>query len=197
MHRIWIGLATLIVLLCHASVAVSGKPLLELKVGDEAYVGRSVARNDDICWLQSPDGRLTRLPLSKVSEFRKVAPQFRSMNVVDVRDQLSRDLSRDFEVSAAGSYVVAAPAGKARSYAALLDGEQRAFATFYSRRNFGLQQPEFPMVAIIFPTEQSFAAYCESDGVPYAPGLRGYYNPESNRIALFEDEVPLTLVPAS
>lgn len=195
MHRTWIATGTLFALLVHTQAAPAGKPLLELKVGDDAYTGRSVARNDEVCWLQSPDGRLTRLPLASVTGFRKIAPQFRGLSVTELRDQMSRDLGRGFEVAAAGSYVVAAPPGKARNYASLLDEEQRAFATFFSRRNFGLQSPEFPMVAIIFPNEEAFAAYCDSDGVPYGPGLRGYYNPDTNRIAFFEDEAPLTLGP--
>jgi hypothetical protein len=197
MHRFWIGLGTLAALMFQAGVAHSGKPLLELKVGDDAYVGRSVARNDAVCWLQSPDGRLTQLPLSRVTGYRKVSPQFRGLSLMEARDEMSRDWKQGFEVAAAGSYVVAAPPGKARAYAALLDEVHRAFSTFFSRRNFGLQQPEFPLMAIVFPNEDAFAAYCESDGGSFAPGLRGYYNPETNRIALFEDGEPLTLAPQS
>jgi hypothetical protein len=189
-----IRLGTLLALLLHAGVVDAGKPLLELKVGTDAYVGRSVARNEETCWLQSPDGRLTRLPLSRVTEFRKVSPQFRGLSVTEARDQLSRDW-KGFEVAAAGSYVVAAPPGKARAYAALLDEVHRAFATFFSRRDFKLTQPEFPLVALIFPTEEAFAKYCESDGMSYGQGLRGYYNPDTNRIAFFEDNQALSLRP--
>lgn len=176
-------------------VAEAGKPLLELKVGSDVYLGRSVARNDETCWLQSPDGRLTRLPLDRVTEFRKVSPQFRGHSVTDAREQLSREWRTVFEVAAAGSYVVAAPPGKARAYAALLDEVHRSFATFFSRRNFKLTQPEFPLVALVFPSENAFAKYCESDGVPYAPGLQGYYHPETNRIAFFEEPASVSSRP--
>lgn len=176
------------VLWLQPGVAVAGKPLLELKVGSDVYVGRAVARNEETCWLQSADGRLTRLPLERVTEFRKVSPQFRGFSVTEAREQLSREWRTGFEVAAAGSYVVAAPPGKARAYAALLDEVHRSFATFFSRRDFKLTQPEFPLVAIIFPSEAAFAEYCESDGMSYAPGLRGYYNPDTNRIAFFEEQ---------
>jgi hypothetical protein len=189
-----IGLGTLFALLLQAAVVQAGKPLLELKVGNDAYQGRSVARNEETCWLQSPDGRLTRLPLERVTEFRKVSPQFRSLSVTEARDQMSREW-KGFEVAAAGSYVVAAAPGKARAYAALLDETHRAFATFFSRRDFKLTQPEFPLVALIFPTEGAFAKYCELDGMGYAPGLRGYYNPDTNRIAFFEDDAAVSLSP--
>lgn len=196
MQCIRIGLAVLAAQFVSVGHASAAKPLLELKVGDQVYLGRSVARNDDVCWLQSPDGRLTQLPLPRVTSYRKVAPQFRGLSVVEARDQLSREWQRGFEVSASGSYAVAAPPGKSRAYATLLDQVHRAFTTFFSRRDFGLQQPEFPLIAIIFPGEEAFADYCRSDGMGFAPGLRGYYNPESNRIALFEDTDALSLAPA-
>ena len=195
MQRLWIGLATLAALLIHATPASSGKPLLELKVGDQAYIGRSLARDDRMCWVQSQDGSLTQLALQRITAFRKVSPQFRKISVIDARDQLSREWSRSLETAAAGSYAVAAPPGKAQAYATLLDEVHRSFATFFSRRNFGLEKPEFPLVAIIFPNVREFAAYCKSDGTSYGPGLRGYYNPETNRIAFYEDNVPVTLSP--
>lgn len=195
MQRFWIGLTALAALLFQANTALSGKPLLELKVGDNAYVGRSLARDDQTCWIQASDGRLTRLLLQRVTEFRKVSPNFRQMSVIDARDQLSREWSRSLETAAAGSYAVAAPRGKAQAYATLLDEVHRSFSTFFSRRNFGLEKPEFPLMAIIFPNAQEFAAYCQADGMSYSPGLRGYYNPETNRIAFFEDNAPVTLGP--
>src|SRR5262249_37505325 len=53
----------------------------------------------------------------------------------------------------------------------------------------------FPMVALIFASEQAFAEYCRSDDMSFAHGLRGYYNPESNRIAFFEDPTNVGLAP--
>src|SRR5262245_5577705 len=125
MQRLWIGLAVLVAQLCQPREGAGGKPLLELKVGDEAYVGRSLLRNDSMCWLQSPDGRLTQLSLDRVSGFRKLSGEFRCLSVTEVRDQLARERSQGFEVAAAGSYVVAASPGKARAYAALLDQVHR------------------------------------------------------------------------
>lgn len=193
MRPIWCSALAVLWLL--TGVIQAGKPLLELKVGSDVHLGRSVARNDETCWLQSPDGRLTRLPLERVTEFRKVSPQFRGLSVTEAREQLAREWRTGFEVAAAGSYVVAAPPGKARAYAALLDEVHRSFSTFFSRRDFKLTQPEFPLVAIIFPSEDAFAKYCESDGMSYAPGLRGYYNPDTNRIAFFEEAEPVSFQP--
>ena len=49
-----------------------------------------------------------------------------------------------------------------------------------------MQEPEFPLVAIVWPDRQSFNRACTADrgGVP--TGLLGYYSPISNRIMLYD-----------
>ncbi len=189
-------LAALLVLTA-ARGAFGGKPTLELVVADRPHVGMCLARDDHACWLQSADGRFTRIALKDVTSFRKVSPSFRSLTVMEAREQLGRELGRGFEVAAAGQYVVAAPPGRARAYADLLDGVERSFTTFFSRRDFDLARMEFPLLAIVFPDASTFARYCADDGMRYVPGLKGYYNPLTNRIALFDSDDSLTRNDAS
>lgn len=161
--------------------------LIEMTVGETKHVGKSVAHNDDVCCLIASDGRMTEIELKNVTAFRLVAPTFKPLSVIDVRDQMARELGRGFEVATRGKYVVAGPPGRARQYAELLDQVHRSFTTFFSRRNFGLTEPEFPLIAIVFPDVRAFAEYCRKDGMGYAPGLRGYYDAYSNRVALYDD----------
>jgi hypothetical protein len=188
-----ITLLTLLLVLSLARGARGGKPTLELVVGDRPHVGMCLARDDRCCWLQAPDGRLSLITLKDVTSYRKVSSSFRGLTAVEAREQLGRELGREFEVAAAGQYVVAAPHGRARTYADLLDRVHRSFTTFFSRRSFDLPPLEFPLMAVVYPDEASFAAYCRQDGMTYVPGLKGYYSPESNRIALFDDEHSLVL----
>lgn len=185
--RVRISLIALLLNLALANGACGGKPTLELVVGDETYVGMCLVRDDECCWLQSSDGRLSLITLQDVTSYRKVSSSFRGMTAVEARDELGRELGREFEVAAAGQYVVAAPPGQARTYADLLDGVHRSFTTFFSRRSFDLAPLQFPLIAVVYPDEASFAEYCRTDGMTYGPGLKGYYSPESNRIALFDD----------
>lgn len=185
--------ATLLLVLSLAGQACGGKPTLELVVGDQPYVGMCLARDDECCWLQAPDGRLSLITLKDVTGFRKLAPDFRGLTAVEVRGLLGRELGSNFEVAAAGQYVVAAPPGRARAYADLLDRVHRAFTTFFSRRSFDLAPLQFPLTAVVYPDVESFAEYCRQDGMTFVPGLQGYYSPESNRIALFDDPESLSL----
>lgn len=184
-----------LLLLAAGQVAGAAPPaLIEMTVGEMKHVGKSVAHNDEVCCLVATDGRLTEIDLQKVTAFRQVAATFRPLSVIDVRDQLAREMGRGFEVATRGKYVVAGPPGKARQYADLLDQVHRSFTTFFSRRNFGLTEPEFPLIAIVFPDVRAFADYCRKDGMQYAPGLRGYYDAYSNRVALYDEGEPLASV---
>lgn len=186
----------LVIVVADARHATGGSPLLELKVGETAYVGKKVAHDDQIFWLAAEDGRLTRLVLKDVTGYRKLDAPFRNLSVVDARSRLARELGQGFETTAVGPYVVAGPRGRTQPYAELLDSMRRSFSAYCSRRSFGLAQPEYPLIAIVFPDRAAFARYCRNDGIRASAGLRGYYHPESNRIVLFDDGESLSALPA-
>ena len=56
----------------------------------------------------------------------------------------------------------------------------------FTARGFHIREPEFPLIAVVLPDQASFLRYCQKDKVPLKPGLRGYYLPSSNRVALFD-----------
>lgn len=164
----------------------SGGTLIEMKTAERTYVGRSVAHNSQQCLFLKRDGGLVEISLPKVVEYRRVAPVFRSRTVTEMRGRLAREMGREFEVTASGRYVVAAAPGRAEPLARLLDRIQRSFQTFFSRRDLGLTEPEFPLLAVVYPDVESFADHCRADGMQYTATLQGYYNPETNRIALYD-----------
>jgi hypothetical protein len=168
-------------------------PLLELKVGQNVHVGKSVVHNDQVCWLAADDGRLTEVVLKDVTSYRRLDTPFRSLTVVEARGRLAREFGAGFEIATAGPYAVAGPPGKAPFYANLLDGVHRAYTGYFSRRSFRLPKPEYPLLAVVFPDRTAFARYCRADGVTPSAGLRGYYHPGSNRFALFDAGDALSL----
>jgi hypothetical protein len=49
-----------------------------------------------------------------------------------------------------------------------------------------LSEPEFPLVAIIFPTQKQFAAFATKDAGPDAATALSYYSIDSNRMVLYD-----------
>ena len=171
-----------------ASVAEAGKTskLIELRVGTDRHQGRVLTRDSRNVLLLDRSGKITKLPLKKVISFRTVSPQFSPLTPTMLNSALLRELGSGFQVKTTRHYVVAAGRGRAQKYVELFEGIYRSFHMHFSVRGFEIDRPEFPMVAIIFPSHSSFARYAKKDGVDAKPGLMGYYMPTTNRVALFE-----------
>ncbi|WP_197440401.1 DUF1570 domain-containing protein [Polystyrenella longa] len=161
--------------------------LVEMTVGKskESYQGRVEGQNQKFCWLMGQDGILHQVPLKEVTNFRRVSPQFKCLSTLQMKSNLYREFGRDYEIATSAHYVTVAPPGRASTYAKMFDLVYRQFFNYFKIRGMNLEQPEFTMVSIVFPDEKSFVEYCKRDGVRYSQGLRGYYQPRTNRVALF------------
>lgn len=171
-----------------ATTVQAGSPLIEVKTGKQSLQGKVIAHNEHLCWLMTQDGRLRRMEIDSVQTFREVAPDFKSWSPLIIRDRLQREFGRQFEIAATRHYLVcAATDRKARQYADTLEDVYRTFHLYFSVRGFKLDEPEFPLVAVIFPDQAAFARYADRDGVRAGSSLRGYYLVTTNRIAVFEE----------
>ncbi|MBX3438289.1 MAG: DUF1570 domain-containing protein [Planctomycetaceae bacterium] len=183
-HCLWL----VAVLVWTGREAVSA-PLLELTVGENTYCGKSLGHDDNVCWLAQEDGRIARISLPQVTSFRRTSEDFRSLQTIEVRNELRKEFGHDWEITGTGHYLVCAPKGRGRHFAQAFEEVYRSFRSDFSRRGFVLPQPEFPLIAVVYPNAGSFAARCRQDEVPFLPGLKGYYHRLTNRTCLFENEV--------
>lgn len=179
----WIGIA-----LSPCVPSAGGEPiaLLELKIGKERLEGRIAAHNEQTCWLLRRDGRLAAIRTDEVTDFHEIDPRFRPFSSLDLRDQLQAEFGRGFEVKTTPHYVVVAGRGTGDRYAALFERIYRQFHTYFTTRGFRMAEPEFPMIAVVLPDQQTFVDYCVAEGSRPQPGLVGYYLPSSNRVALYD-----------
>lgn len=160
--------------------------LLELRVGTERISGRIAAHDDEKCWLLTRDGRLAAFKTDDVTDFHEIDPRFRPFSSLDLRDQLQKEFGRNFEVKTTQHYVVVATRSTADRYATLFEGLYRQFNAYFSTRGFRMTEPEFPLIAVVQPDQQSFVEYCVAEGIRPQPGLVGCYLPGSNRVALYD-----------
>ncbi len=188
LHRLWIT-SLVFVLLATAvptQAAQKTQSLLRVQVGKNTYEGKAVASDKRQFWLMSTDGELNALSFNEVGSFKKISPRFKSSSLVQVRDDLKRRYGGNFEVAANGHYVVCGPRGRARDYAKLFEGIYNRFYSYFRVRKLKVTEPEFPLVALVFPDHASFARYAAGDGVRAVRGLMGYYHHHTNRVALFD-----------
>ena len=158
---------------------------VEVRTGKTVTTGKLLARSKDRATLLDRAGRLHEIDL-KASTFTPLNGSFQSLPTTELRNQLSREFGKDFEVGATRHYLVLAPRGKASSYAAVFEDQYATLQRYFKTRSFSLADPEFLLTAIIFPERQPFVDYVQADGAKTMAGMLGYYSPRTNRVALYE-----------
>jgi Protein of unknown function (DUF1570) len=188
MLRSFLGVLALLVPALASSSAFAARPdLIEVEAAGRTYRGKTISHDESDFWLLERDGRLRRLPIKSVSRFRSLARTFQGFGAADMRAALRKEFGRKFDVVSTQHYVVAGPPGRARKVAELCENVYRTFATFFSVRGFHLDKPAFPLVAVVFQKREQFIRYARRDGVALASRILGYYHPESNRFAMYDD----------
>jgi hypothetical protein len=136
-------------------------------------------------WFLERDGRLTTLTLADVGAYKTLG-SFRSFSTIELREQLAREFGTGFTVSATGHYLVVSSRSGGDRYGRLFEDLYRQFVVSFAARGFRMVEPEFPLIAVVLPDQASFFRYCEAEGIRPQAGLRGYYLPSSNRVALYD-----------
>lgn len=163
--------------------------LIEIELAKQKLLGKVVAQSDKNFWLMGQDGWLHMLPTADVVKFHQISPQFNSWTAAVLRDKLRHDFGKPFEIVGTRHYTVCAVGGQSsRAYAEIFEELFRSFQMYFSVRGFKINEPEFPLVAIVFPDYDSFARYAVADKVTVSKSLKGYYLRTSNRIALYEEQ---------
>ena len=171
--------------LSQSSLAAPPSRMLELEFGGRKYVGSVIAHNPLRAWFLERDGRLAPLDVAQVRQFHD-AGRFRPLTTMELREQLSKELGREFQISIAGQYVVAGPPQSVDRLAPLFDNLYRDFLVTFAARGFKIRPPETPLIAVIYPDRAGFEQYCQAEGIRPQPGLRGFYLPISNRVVLYD-----------
>lgn len=171
---------------CRGSAA---ERMVEIDWKGQKRVGTVMAHDPTTGWFLQRDGRMDPVPLREVGEFRPMGT-FRPFSAMELSEKLRQEFGRRFTVSATSHYVLVVPRTSRKNYGEEFESLYRQFVVTFGARGFRLHEPRFPLVAIVFPDEAQFLAYCKTEGVQPMAGLRGYYLTSSNRIALFEEARP-------
>jgi hypothetical protein len=160
--------------------------MLDVKVGDQRYAGRVLIHNGEFCWLLQPDGRLQQFATEQVTDFVELKDRFKAKSNRQIQEQLQAEFGPSFEVRTSNHYVVVARSGSAKAYAALFERIYMDFTLAFRARGLHVVEPEFPLVAIVFPNQTSFLDYCKTENAQVPSAVVGCYLHSSNRVAMYE-----------
>jgi len=159
---------------------------VELELDGQIIQGTPLEWSNRDVTLLRRDGYLLNFPPSKAKNYRKVSDVFQSYSQGELRTQLAFEFGRNFEVSGTGNYLVVHPRGQRDKWAARFEQLYRSFVHYFAARGFRTERLQFPLVAIVFPTERDFQHYASKTGAPLVQGTLGYYSTPTNRILLYD-----------
>jgi hypothetical protein len=151
-----------------------GRVLVEARDG-----GLLVETRDRQLWTVTPDQLRRR---------EATDDDFRPMDAEELGRSLLDELGPGFEIVTTRHYVICTNAG--RKYAewcgGLFERLLEAFLTHWRARPLRLQEPESPLVAIVFASQPQFAEFAARDAGAASAGAIGYYSTRTNRIVLYD-----------
>ncbi len=180
------GLLAALLFLNMLSPGVAGEPLVKLEIDGQPLEGRALFTSANFGAVMARDGRMWQFDPNSVSNLRATTSQFRGYSVVAMRSQLRREFDKRFEISATGHYLVVHPRGNGRQWSGRFEDLYRSFRHYFSVRGFRLSQPDFPLVAVIMPSQSDFLRYANRQGDRPRAGSPGYYSTTSNRVVMYD-----------
>ena len=136
--------------------------------------------------LLARDGRVWNFKPEEIDDVRQTSSAFHGFSAAEVRARLAAELGKSFEISGTGHYLVAHVPGQRDYWSKRFEDLYRSFVHYFRVRGFKLDEPAFPLVAIVFRNQDDFLAYARRDGAQLGANVLGYYSPLSNRISLFD-----------
>jgi len=156
------------------SFTVSGRVIIEAQDGGLLVLGQ--------------DGRLWPVEKPQLVSREAMNEPFRALSATALGKQLQAELGAGFDVVITKHYVICSSAD--RQYVqwcgALFERLYLSFYNFWKQRGVKLSEPEFPLVAIIFPKQKAFAEFATKDAGPDAATALSYYSIDSNRMVLYD-----------
>ena len=160
--------------------------MLATEVKGQPLEGRPLLWDQHHMLLLGRDGQLYEFAVADTKNSRKSAATFQGYSIAEMRNRLQEEFSRGFEVSTTPHFVVVHPRGEWSAWGERLESLYRSFSHYMQVRGFPVREPRVPLVAIVFLNQSEYYRYAAKTGEKLAPGTLGHYDPETNRIFLFD-----------
>jgi hypothetical protein len=132
------------------------------------------------------DGQLYDFNPKLAKQAQKTSPRFFGYSSSEMKKRLQKEFGRQFDVTTTRHYLVVHPKGERDEWANRFEELYKRFEHYFRVRGFKLEEPPYPLVAVVFRNQAEYRRYAESSGTPVPPEWLGHYAHESNRIFLFD-----------
>jgi hypothetical protein len=168
-------------------LAATGEFMFRAKVDGQTLEGKPLAWNSQQMLLLGRDGRLHDFNPKLAKEAVKTGPSFVPYSETEMREMLQHEFDSRFEVSMTRHYLIVHPRGKHDEWANRFEDLYNRFGHYFRIRGFTLEEPQYPLVAIVFRDKSEYFQRAAASGTPMHPNTLGHYDPTSNRVFLFDE----------
>jgi hypothetical protein len=169
-----------------SATATESPITIEALVRNQRVEGTPLAASKSNVILLKRNGEVIEFTPGEARDYQKTANGFAPYSPAIMRGQLEREFGPAFEVTGTGHFLVVHPKGQ-QQWADRFEQMYRSCIMYFKVRGFAINDPEFPLVAIVFPNRDDFLRYALNEGATQAKNYLGYYSLKTNRVALFDN----------
>lgn len=138
--------------------------------------------------IQTSDGQLHSLAASAVSPVAVDANEFAPDSAERVGQDLQRKLGSQFSIYRTQHFVIVHESSRefAKWCAMFVERLHRTYHAFWRNQGLGLENPEFPLVVVVYKDRLSFERHCRSEAGTGVSGILGYYSQHSNLVHVYD-----------
>jgi hypothetical protein len=153
---------------------IEGRPLVVAQDG-----GMMLQARDGTIWLVQPE---------ETTEHRSDDVPFAPYTADELGERVLKELPAGFAVHRTARYVVCY--NTSRAYAewcgSLFERLYMAFTNYWTKKDFELVEPEFPLVAIVFDDKRSYTEFARKEVGDAAGQIVAYFSLTSNRMVMYD-----------
>lgn len=165
---------------------------LRVTIGDRQLEGRPIWWDDQQMLLMARDGSLELFDHRTTRDAERASPSFVAYDADELRALLVEEFGKTYRVSTTQHFVVVHPPGAWNGWPERLESLYRRFVHAAQVRGFAIGPPPTLLAAIVFRSEADYFQHAAKSGTQLHPGTLGHYDPQSNRIYLFDAAGALT-----
>ena len=175
------------------TAALSGTPptsaaefMFRAQVDGETIEGKPLAWTDDEMYLLGRDGRLHAFHPQEAQDAKKTSSNFVGFSVPEMKRELYRDFGDALDITTTQHYIVMHPRGERSDWADRFEELYRSCLAYFRVRGFRLEEPKFPLVAIVYRNRDEYYLAASASGKSLPPNMLGRYDPTNNHVYLFD-----------
>jgi hypothetical protein len=155
-------------------------------VNGQTVEGKPLSWDASNMLLLARDGQLHEFDPREAKDAVKTGSAFAGYTADELRAELVREFGPQFDVSTTRHYVVVHPHGQRDEWANRFEDLYNRFGHYFRVRGFALQEPLYPLVAIVFRDKAEYFRRATASGTPMHPNALGHYDPATNRVFLYD-----------